>query len=358
MRSTVTVDTRPVRRILGALVLAAGLGAEFQIAGEIVHREALLEGELDWYQHTTNAQSTRTTSFFIRMRDCKWDMELESTSSGIKGTKSAGCDGNDIYSIHVFKADALSPSPGEDTNTLDWKGRLEDFTKGAVPLPAVVIPGIVPEFDVFDVNLLWLVYCSGCYFSGGSNAILPAPSFSYVRPEMIGSIATHLTWDTADTNCLVGLVALRNGNNHPSLKDTECFRYAATSMTNLASQSLPLTFEFMWPKPAGGSKGPPLRAVGRLFRVEHLKFPITGRPKLTRKFSVRDFRARSTSNSVDQLVYTTTSDWWQPNEERFKRALREPGNAPPAVNLGLLIPITAAVMITIYASVIFWHKRR
>lgn len=329
-------------------------------------RQFEAKGEITWYfgnaykEHENNEE--RTTRFKIRVDGCNWLITSESTSTGLPGTLQIGSDSTNIYISEVFAADQISPSPDQDTNSFAWKAKVEEIKKGRIPMPAKVLPGVLPRFDFKDSQWIWLSFASSCFFHKHATNRLPLTFliFSPYVPEDTGAV--QWTWHNADQNLLDSFVWFDEGFVNrgqgkprwewppPFERGFTNFHYQVKRVARFDDILLPAEFRMTLYSPQLGSTnwlGVSRWAIGKIETVKRLSLRHeSGRPPLDRLTQVSDHRG-GPAFGAGVVKYNTRSEWWQTNENRFAKAVQgiyDEESRPP-------LAITAAIALLVLACI-------
>ena len=170
--------------------------------------EMTLEG------YTTYKELKGTTShsvkFRVGIRDCAWQMELNSSLDLFKTRSFVGCDGTNIYTY----------VPGENA--------------GAVSGFSDIWPGTTPQFGGIG-PVVWLAFASKCVLKNGNNdtrpVYLPIPNSRDMPSTVI-----------MDTNDLFPVEISYLGNDGLTKTLYTNASYRVLSMTNVDSLRVPVHF--------------------------------------------------------------------------------------------------------------------
>lgn len=279
-----------------------------------------ITGRLLWYYDPAQTNHpTRITYFGLNQQDCRWECELETDSEGLPGQRVYGFDGTSLYFLDKSGEKQLSPGSGDDTNSLRWAATLEDHKRGLIAMPAKVISQTIPRADPYDVSLVWIAFLASCQYGNTTNSTFPSESISYLRRGIVGPLNARLDWEPVQRGALRYFELYTNSAS--SVINPTIFSYKAEQLSETDGNHVPVKFAFFWHRGHQSTNKFAMIVKGVVDKHEIIPGLVSGLPKINKKYRVDDYRASSINGITNSIVsYTTLSEWWQPNEKRFKDA--------------------------------------
>jgi len=312
---------------------------ERAVAGRAFEAEGVYRYEFLTPEHRNTAGPEHR--FIMRVDSPRWVCEVELLSelpvpAGFSRCV-VGCDGTDIYVTRLSKPEDLSPSPGQDTNSVEWLASLERARRGLSPQWGEVFPGRVPSWMFWHIHLLWLAFCGGEYFVDGQPAPIGIKFFVLNPYDPTEPVDLRWSSHAEDRSVLQWLARIHPGRGsrgpgkapfiYPPPFDkgfTNTF-YEVIEAGRVGGIVVPRKFQCTDFQaridPATGGPMATARIVFDAGRIGPLRQRITGRPALGALYQVTDHRA-APMNDGKPLVYRTHREWWQTNEARFVKALQ------------------------------------
>lgn len=326
------------------------------------------QGRLDWMWNGETSPKT-IVLFDMKNDGCAWVLETRSGSSKLGGKRIQGSDGETLYSMEVIEAEGFGVPPGVDTNSLAWKEKMRRIKRGEDYQQAEVRERASPLGDPMGHHLAWLALSSSCFFHslGSFNAILPADMFSYV--EKGTNTVCRSTWSFDSTDSFLATLDVL-GANH--LKDAAGgvimlkapfnmpytnFTFRVQETARLHGQVIPVSFRFTWyyPDYDGDNAGPlatPYYVAGIVTNLTRLDEPITGTPAVTRRLTVKDYRAEA-SFGIPYVKYYTANKWLNTNDAEWIRTAKGIKLASTKPNFLVYAFVSALILALAYAVVAY-----
>lgn len=242
--------------------------------------------------------------FTIRVSGAKWVI-TSSMDSGAE--RRCGSDGSNFYSLNGEKGRGHSPGWMRKT----WRTAQEVLLKKRrrfteLVHTAEVRSGSLPEFDWYQMHLVWLALGSGDIFHGKDEVYLPGSIF--LSSEQSKDLV-RIRHDEADSRLVTSFEVVDPAFTELARHDAKFsdlatkLKYRVTSTTVLGGLRIPQEFEFV----AFGQ-----RTIGKVAVVKPLEGEENGIPKFSEILEVTDHRVNP------PIRYKTSRGWLQPSDERFK----------------------------------------
>jgi hypothetical protein len=295
----------PLILLCGAIVVAANstpcAAVEFQVEGTI--KRFVYNRKQDG-----SLQSSELTDFQVCVSNNQWSVTTFEEHGNYRFV--SGCDGMDCFYI-VLDADQQPLSGSTD-----------------VVRPAVVTPGIYPEYIYPQAAVAWLAFASEDFFSAAALPLLPAPwaspmddpssliydfSAAYLSDTFL--VPSRISWFVSEKKKRDLLNGDPIRNYAPEILAALKFYdagitggvFRVTSTTNVFGLTLPLEFELVRNFVPG--TGVVERYVGRVAKFESHACGV-GKPAIKEKLGVSDYRWNHPKLGLLWLNYPVTNGLW------------------------------------------------